>query len=136
MKKLFSIVLCLFLALSLMACGGESKKNDDVKTDNAGAEVSHQDIAYIDANGESVYTIIRPSEGQLEEGKCSSAIFKEMKEKLGVAARVFSALSKERINIKMIDQGSSELNIVVGVRNRHFESAIKAIYNEFINESH
>ncbi len=55
-----------------------------------------------------------------------------MKEKLGVAARVFDALGKNGINIKMIDQGASELNIVVGVRNRHFENAIRAIYNEFI----
>ncbi|MFR1171314.1 MAG: ACT domain-containing protein, partial [Coprobacillus cateniformis] len=34
---------------------------------------------------------------------------------------------------KMIDQGSSELNIIIGVRNCYFEPAIKAIYNEFID---
>ncbi|MEG0365705.1 MAG: aspartate kinase [Coprobacillus sp.] len=55
-----------------------------------------------------------------------------MKASRGTAARVFNALAKENINIKMIDQGSSELNIIIGVRNCYFEPAIKAIYNEFI----
>jgi aspartate kinase len=57
-----------------------------------------------------------------------------MKASRGVAARVFSALARQNINIKMIDQGSSELNIIIGVRNVYFKSAIKAIYEEFINE--
>lgn len=55
-----------------------------------------------------------------------------MKASRGTAARVFNALAKENINIKMIDQGSSELNIIIGVRNCYFEPAIKAIYKEFI----
>ena len=42
-------------------------------------------------------------------------------------------LAKENINIKMIDQGSSELNIIIGVRNCYFKPAIKAIYKEFID---
>lgn len=59
-----------------------------------------------------------------------------MKASRGTAARVFNALAKENINIKMIDQGSSELNIIIGVRNCYFEQAIQAIYKEFIeNES-
>ena len=49
----------------------------------------------------------------------------------GVAARVFGAVSDANINIKMIDQGSSELNIIIGVDERDYESAIRAIYNEF-----
>jgi len=57
-----------------------------------------------------------------------------MKASRGVAARVFNALAKKNINIKMIDQGSSELNIIIGVRNCYFEAAIKAIYNEFIDD--
>ena len=55
-----------------------------------------------------------------------------MKASRGTAARVFKALAKENINIKMIDQGSSELNIIIGVRNCYFKPAIKAIYHEFI----
>lgn len=84
-----------------------------------------------------IHRAVRPDSIVLESDLALIAVVgRGMKEQLGVAARVFEALSKERINIKMIDQGASELNIVVGVRNRHFENAIKAIYNEFINESH
>ena len=36
------------------------------------------------------------------------------------------------MNVKMIDQGSSELNIIIGVRNQDFEAAIKAIYDIFV----
>ena len=49
----------------------------------------------------------------------------------GTACRVFNALAKENINIRMIDQGSSELNIIVGVNEDRFEDAIRAIYAEF-----
>lgn len=55
-----------------------------------------------------------------------------MKSASGTAGKLFSALAKEGINIKMIDQGSSELNIIIGVENSDFETAIKAIYNTFI----
>mgnify|MGYP001569907489 CR=1 FL=1 len=43
-------------------------------------------------------------------------------------------LANKKINVKMIDQGSSELNIIVGVKNIHFNDAIRAIYNTFIEQ--
>ncbi len=49
----------------------------------------------------------------------------------GTAARVFGALAREGINIRMIDQGSSELNIIIGVDEKHFTTAIRTIYSEF-----
>jgi len=49
----------------------------------------------------------------------------------GTAARVFMALARKNINIRMIDQGSSELNIIIGVDESSFTRAIKAIYKEF-----
>lgn len=49
----------------------------------------------------------------------------------GTAAKVFNALAKADVNIKMIDQGSSELNIIVGVSSADLEKAIEAIYHEF-----
>ncbi len=55
-----------------------------------------------------------------------------MKSARGTAGRIFSALAHARINVKMIDQGSSELNIIIGVKNDDFEPAIKAIYDIFI----
>ncbi len=50
----------------------------------------------------------------------------------GTAATLFNALAKENINIKMIDQGSSELNIIIGVSNSDYEKCISAIYKAFI----
>ncbi len=50
----------------------------------------------------------------------------------GNAARVVTAIAKAGINIRMIDQGSSEINIIIGVDDKDFEKALKAIYNEFV----
>ena len=55
-----------------------------------------------------------------------------MKSTRGTAGRIFSALAHAHVNVKMIDQGSSELNIIIGVENRDFETAIKAIYDIFV----
>jgi len=55
-----------------------------------------------------------------------------MKATRGTAGRIFSALAHARVNVKMIDQGSSELNIIIGVKNGDFETAIRAIYDIFV----
>ena len=55
-----------------------------------------------------------------------------MKSQSGTAARLFAALANANVNISMIDQGSSELNIIVGVANNDFEAAIRAIYENFV----
>ncbi|MBO5336987.1 MAG: aspartate kinase [Lachnospiraceae bacterium] len=55
-----------------------------------------------------------------------------MKSTRGTAGRIFSALAHSNVNVKMIDQGSSELNIIIGVANEDFEAAIKAIYDIFV----
>ena len=57
-----------------------------------------------------------------------------MRSASGTAGKLFSALAEEDVNVKMIDQGSSELNIIIGVRNKDFEKAIKAIYKKFVNK--
>lgn len=51
----------------------------------------------------------------------------------GISAKVFTALYNNGINIRMINQGSSELNIIIGVENIDFDKAIAAIYNTFEN---
>ena len=56
-----------------------------------------------------------------------------MAKNVGTSARLFKALSDAGINVNMIDQGSSELNIIVGVENEDCANCIKAIYNEFFN---
>lgn len=52
----------------------------------------------------------------------------------GIAARLFTALGRSNVNVRMIDQGSSEINIIVGVENRDFEPAVRAIYRAFVEE--
>ena len=54
-----------------------------------------------------------------------------MASNIGTSARLFAALSEAGINVRMIDQGSSEINIIVGIDNADYEKCIRAIYNEF-----
>ncbi len=56
-----------------------------------------------------------------------------MAKNVGTSARLFKALSEAGVNVNMIDQGSSELNIIVGVENDDYVTCIKAIYDEFFN---
>ena len=49
----------------------------------------------------------------------------------GTAAKVFRAIAEADVNVRMIDQGSSELNIIIGVNDNDFETAMQAIYNAF-----
>ena len=55
-----------------------------------------------------------------------------MSARKGTSARLFTALAEAGVNIRMIDQGSSEMNIIVGVEKKDFETAIKAIYKAFV----
>ena len=57
-----------------------------------------------------------------------------MASRLGTAATAFKALADAHINVRMIDQGSSELNIIVGVDTCDYEKAINAIYYAFVKE--
>lgn len=52
----------------------------------------------------------------------------------GVSATLFTALYNAGVNIRMIDQGSSEMNIIVGVEEKDFETAIRAIYSAFVTD--
>ena len=61
-----------------------------------------------------------------------AVVGKEMVHTPGVAAKVFLALAKKGINIRMISQGSSEISIIIGVENNDYENAIRAIYGAFV----
>jgi aspartate kinase len=54
-----------------------------------------------------------------------------MVHRIGIASKVFAALANAGVNIRMINQGSSELNIIVGVPTGDYETAIRAIYEAF-----
>lgn len=55
-----------------------------------------------------------------------------MRKARGTAAKIFTALAQAKVNVKMIDQGSSELNIIIGVAEEDFEEATRAIYSIFV----
>lgn len=55
-----------------------------------------------------------------------------MSARTGTSAKLFTALAEAGVNIRMIDQGSSEINIIVGVENKDFEKAVRAIYDVFV----
>ena len=61
-----------------------------------------------------------------------AVVGRAMKSNRGTAGRIFSALAHAHVNVKMIDQGSSELNIIIGVSEQDFEKATKAIYDIFV----
>ena len=56
-----------------------------------------------------------------------------MKSQRGTVGRIFAALAHANVNVRMIDQGSSEQNVIIGVANEDFETAIKAIYTIFVD---
>ncbi|MCR1839118.1 aspartate kinase [Murimonas intestini] len=80
-----------------------------------------------------IHRAVQPDSIDLESDLALIAVVgRGMRATRGTAGRIFSALAHANINIKMIDQGSSELNIIIGVRNEDFETAIKAIYDIFV----
>ena len=80
-----------------------------------------------------IHKEVNPDHIELESDLALIAIVgRGMRATRGTAGRIFSALAHANINVKMIDQGSSELNIIVGVRHDDFKSAIKALYEIFV----
>jgi len=67
----------------------------------------------------------------LENMSLIATVGKGMNHVIGLAAKLFNALAEENINIIMIDQGSSEQNIIVGVEEKDHEKAIRTLYKTF-----
>ena len=81
----------------------------------------------------AIHRNAQPDSIELESDLALIAVVgRGMKSARGTAGRIFSALAHANINVRMIDQGSSELNIIIGVSNADFENAIKAIYDIFV----
>jgi aspartate kinase len=82
----------------------------------------------------AIHRLSQPDSVEIESDLALIAVVgRGMKSMRGTAARIFSALAHAHVNIRMIDQGSSELNIIVGVENKDFETAIRAIYAIFVD---
>jgi aspartate kinase len=57
-----------------------------------------------------------------------------MQRTVGIAARITGALAKAGVNIEMINQGSSEVSMMFGVKEEDNVTAVKAIYEEFFGK--
>ncbi len=80
-----------------------------------------------------IHRAVQPDFVEMESDLALIAVVgRGMRSTRGTAGRIFSALAHVDVNVKMIDQGSSELNIIIGVENRDFEKAIRAIYDIFV----
>ncbi len=80
-----------------------------------------------------IHRAVNPDFVEMESDLALIAVVgRGMKSQRGTAGRIFSALAHVNVNVKMIDQGSSELNIIIGVENRDFEAAVKSIYDIFV----
>ena len=80
-----------------------------------------------------IHRMVKPDAIEIESDLALIAVVgRGMKSTRGTAGRIFSALAHSNVNVKMIDQGSSELNIIIGVNNADFETAIRAIYDIFV----
>lgn len=82
----------------------------------------------------ALHRLAKPDHIEIESDLATIAVVgRGMKSTRGTAGRLFSALTHANINIRMIDQGSSELNIIIGVAIDDFETAIQAIYSTFVD---
>ena len=80
-----------------------------------------------------IHKAVDPDHIELESNLALIAVVgRGMRATRGTAGRIFSALAHANINVKMIDQGSSELNIIIGVRHEDFKNAIRALYDIFV----
>ena len=80
-----------------------------------------------------IHRAVKPDYMELETDLSLVAVVgRGMRSNRGTAARIFAALAHANVNVRMIDQGSSELNVIVGVKDEDFEPAIKAIYDIFV----
>ena len=81
-----------------------------------------------------IHRLAKPDSVEMESGIALVAVVgRGMRSTRGTAGRIFASLAHARINIKMIDQGSSEFNIIIGVKESDFEATIKAIYDIFVS---
>lgn len=94
------------------------------------AELSHSRERIVNR----ICSLVEPDAISIEDGLALIAVVgRGMVKAKGTAVRVFKAVADAGINIRMIDQGSSEFNIILGVDEKDFEDATRAIYNEFVH---
>ncbi|MDE3258958.1 MAG: aspartate kinase [Gemmatimonadota bacterium] len=83
---------------------------------------------------DDIQRVLQPDRVELLQGLALIATVGEgMSHRIGIAARLFTALADARVNVRVIDQGASEINIIVGVEEADYKRAVSAIYDAFVN---
>ena len=93
-----------------------------------------------EAVASSLYTILGEIQKEVEPDQLMvhdqiavvAAVGRKMAFRPGISGQIFAALGQAGINIRMINQGPDELNIIFGVDNRDFSEAIRVLYNSFV----
>lgn len=121
--------------LSLFEAHGVSIEHCPTSIDSMSVLVSSEEIgadaSKAEALREDIERILQPDKLEVEDGLALIAVVGEgMARQVGMAAKVFKALAEAKVNVRIIDQGASELNIIVGVGNADYEKAIRALYAE------
>ena len=81
---------------------------------------------------DDILRLCEPDSVEIKRGLALIAtVGRGMIKSVGCSAKLFTALANEHVNVRMIDQGSSELNIIVGIAEEDFEKALIAIHNAF-----
>ncbi len=94
------------------------------------SEFMHKEQQVVSA----IHRLANPDTIEIESDLALIAVVgRGMKATRGTSGRIFSALAHAHVNVRMIDQGSSELNIIIGVENSDYEKAIRAIYTIFVD---
>ena len=119
--------------LTLMESEGICFEHIPTGIDTMNIVVNSDDINAHPNFVDRVKEVTNPNHIEIEHNLALIAVVgRGMKATKGTATRIFAALSHADINIKMIDQGSSELNIIIGIEEAEFENAIRVIYNMFM----
>ena len=118
--------------LGLFETHGVSIEHCPTSIDSMSVLISSEEIGdKTEAVREDVLRILQPDKVEVESDLALIAVVGEgMARQVGMAAKVFKALAEAKVNVRIIDQGASELNIIVGVSNAQYEAAIKALYAE------
>ena len=123
--------------LNLIAQAGVSCEHIPSGIDTMSVIVDTEQLTKVkDTLLEKIKTQLKPDMIEIEDGITLIAVVgSRMVYTKGVAAKVFSSLAKAAINIRMIDQGSSELNIIIGVDDSDYEKALNALYDAFFRSA-
>jgi aspartate kinase len=118
--------------LGLFETHGVSIEHCPTSIDSMSVLVSSEEIGdRAEALREDIERILQPDKLDVENNLALIAVVGEgMARQVGMAAKVFKALAEAKVNVRIIDQGASELNIIVGTSNADYAKAIEALYSE------